>query len=769
MKQHGRKQSVRWQLLLVVALLAVLSACGGSSSKTIVPPPTVAVAVTPGSATVPVGTSQQFSATVTGSSNTAVTWAVQESDGGTIDAAGNYTAPMKSGSFHVVATSQADTSKSANVGVSVTAPAPVFSTTAPTASAEGTLYSYVLSASDPAGTPVTLALTSAPDGAVFSAGTISWTPTWNQSRKSNNFVVTATSDAGGTSTQEWTLAPDGTVYGHYFLHFWGSGSDVVIPERDFSVPPISRDPGILLVWAPQSDGSLLPIPGVGFADGTFKFSGVPPGNYIVSLEGHADQVQGIWANTSTFYWDADENGYPPLDPSQWWPEALVINTTGLDPFVLATDQFSLYDRDGYWDFTGWLPDGETTYTFATPYLLENAPSRTDRWVAVDVEGVPGTDPFTSHVMGPAWVQPFSAIDDGTTVNFSGELVRTVPQSMDLNVSFSSFASAFTSAGPGPSTPYIFEAMATSEVKVPKSTLSDPSIGQDTPIFADAAIYGPTVEGDPDPWPKDAKGNDIWPDDKSYGTLNYNNPFGDGEKTVYIVDARANFSIPFPDSSDPLPWAVDISYATTAPLSGPISSILSPPTNGKADDVDFLTGGTVASTTPTLQWDTPATRPNEATDAVTYDIFICEPQSAGGKGGKGGGGGVTCVLSLYVSNVDTNSFVVPTGILQAGHSYIVTLTAVSQRDYDPINEQRFSYPVATSQLASAAITVAGSTKNSAHSQANKTAHPIVGVNTAQSRTVLPTVRGSAHSMRFRSPAGYAPGFVEKQQPKLPAKQ
>ena len=762
-KHRGMKQSIRWQLLVVVALLAALAACGGNSSSSPMPKPTVAVSIAPGSAALSVGTSQQFSANVTGSSNKAVTWSVVESNGGSIDASGNYTAPMKSGDFHVQATSQADTTKSASVAVNVTAPAPVFSTTAPTTSAEATLYSYALSVSDPAGTPVTVSLTAAPDGAALSGGTISWTPTWEQSRRSNNFVVTATSDAGGTSTQEWTLSPDGTVYGHYFLHFWGSGSDVVIPERDFSVPPISRNPGGLLVWAPQADGSLMAINGVGYADGTFKFPGVPAGNYILSLNGHPDQVQGIWENTSTFYWDADENGYPPLDPSQWWPEALVINTTGLDPFVLATDQFSLYDRDGYWDFTSWLPDGGTTLTFATPYLLENAPSRTDRWVAADIVGVPGTDPFTSHMVGPAWIKPFSAIDDGTTVNFSAELVRTNPQSMDLNVVFSSFASAFASSGPGGSIPYSFEAMATSEVKLPKSSLSDPSIGQDTPVLADAYIQGPTVPGDPDPWPKDGRGNDIWPDDKSYGTLNYNNPFGDSEKTVYIVDARATFSIPFPGSTDPLPWTVDMSYATTTP-SGAMAPLISPPSNGNADGVDFLTGGSIASATPTLQWDAPATRPNETTDVVTYDIFICEPQSGGGKGGKGGGGGATCVASLYVNNVNANSFVVPAGILQVGHSYIFTITAVSVRDYDAVNQQRFSYPVATSQVASAAITVAGPSKMPVRQPAKSSILQVAGVNTAQHRSVIPTTRGGTRSaMRLRAPSGRAPKFIENQQP------
>ncbi len=84
------------------------------------PPPPVEVAITPTSATVPAGGTQAFTATVTGSANTAVTWSVQEgAAGGTITQAGLYTAPAIAGTYHVVATSQADPTKSAVATVTV--------------------------------------------------------------------------------------------------------------------------------------------------------------------------------------------------------------------------------------------------------------------------------------------------------------------------------------------------------------------------------------------------------------------------------------------------------------------------------------------------------------------------------------------------------------------------------------------------------------------------------------------------------------------------
>ncbi|HZY03426.1 MAG TPA: hypothetical protein VFF02_07980 [Anaeromyxobacteraceae bacterium] len=85
------------------------------------PPPPVAVAVSPASAATNSCQGLTFTATVTGTTNTAVTWSVQEgAAGGTVTAAGAYTAPSTAGTYHVVATSQADPTKSAVATVTVT-------------------------------------------------------------------------------------------------------------------------------------------------------------------------------------------------------------------------------------------------------------------------------------------------------------------------------------------------------------------------------------------------------------------------------------------------------------------------------------------------------------------------------------------------------------------------------------------------------------------------------------------------------------------------
>ncbi|RYZ45652.1 MAG: chitinase [Myxococcaceae bacterium] len=87
------------------------------------PPPVVSVAVSPTDVILVPGGTQAFSATVTGTPNTAVTWSVPQGPaGGTVSATGVYTAPATPGTFNVVATSNEDPRQKATAFVVVQAP-----------------------------------------------------------------------------------------------------------------------------------------------------------------------------------------------------------------------------------------------------------------------------------------------------------------------------------------------------------------------------------------------------------------------------------------------------------------------------------------------------------------------------------------------------------------------------------------------------------------------------------------------------------------------
>lgn len=78
--------------------------------------PNVNVSVNPTSVSLSAGQTRQFTATVAGTPNTAVTWTAT---GGTISSSGLYTAGSVSGSFGVTATSVADPTQSATAGVTI--------------------------------------------------------------------------------------------------------------------------------------------------------------------------------------------------------------------------------------------------------------------------------------------------------------------------------------------------------------------------------------------------------------------------------------------------------------------------------------------------------------------------------------------------------------------------------------------------------------------------------------------------------------------------
>ena len=106
-----------------------LVSCNGTIS------PAVSVAISPATATVSIDKTQQFTATVTGISDSAVTWAVVGgASNGTVTQTGLYSAPAIAPTppqVTVTATSQANTSKSASATVMVIAASPVSVTVSP--------------------------------------------------------------------------------------------------------------------------------------------------------------------------------------------------------------------------------------------------------------------------------------------------------------------------------------------------------------------------------------------------------------------------------------------------------------------------------------------------------------------------------------------------------------------------------------------------------------------------------------------------------------
>ncbi len=118
----------------VVATSQANSAASGSAVVTV---PMPQITISPVAATVHPGGTRTFAATVSGLTNTAVNFTVQESAGGLINSAGLYTAPAAAGFYQVVATSADETTVSASATVTVTTSSSGFTPTGNLSEARG--------------------------------------------------------------------------------------------------------------------------------------------------------------------------------------------------------------------------------------------------------------------------------------------------------------------------------------------------------------------------------------------------------------------------------------------------------------------------------------------------------------------------------------------------------------------------------------------------------------------------------------------------------
>ena len=161
-----------------------------SATVTVTATPVVAVSISPGSASLLTGGTQQFTATITGTSNAAVTWSTT---GGTVSTDGLYTAPATTGTYTVTATSQADTTKSASAAVTVTA-TPVVAVSISPGSASlltGGTRQFTATITGTSNTAVTWSTT---------GGTVSTDGLYTAPATAGTYTVTATSEADTTKS-----------------------------------------------------------------------------------------------------------------------------------------------------------------------------------------------------------------------------------------------------------------------------------------------------------------------------------------------------------------------------------------------------------------------------------------------------------------------------------------------------------------------------------------------------------------------------------------
>jgi hypothetical protein len=141
----------------VFLLLRFTSGCAVTSSTGVSLPPVAAISVSvvPGTANIRTGSSETFTAMVSGSTNQVVQWSVNGTAGGnaavgTIDAAGKYTAPAtlpNPNSITILGTAAADAKTSGSSKVTLLNPAPTLSKVSPASFTAGP-YTLTISGSN---------------------------------------------------------------------------------------------------------------------------------------------------------------------------------------------------------------------------------------------------------------------------------------------------------------------------------------------------------------------------------------------------------------------------------------------------------------------------------------------------------------------------------------------------------------------------------------------------------------------------------------------
>ncbi|MFO0582306.1 MAG: Ig domain-containing protein [Anaeromyxobacter sp.] len=243
--------------LTTLAFLAVLALGCQATATTPGGAQGIEVAVSPPAAQVLTSGTQAFAATVTNAAAVTVTWTVQEgATGGSVSAAGLYTAPGTAGTFHVVATSTADPTRQGSATVTVKAPPPptqlAITTGALPQGATGQAYSATLAATGGTG-PYTWSITTgalpgglslapatgAITGTPAATGTASFTVTVTDSK-----AATANAPLGITVVQPSPI--DQSILPADLRSTWDPGIPGGIPRDDDPVRPAT-------VWLPNGD------------------------------------------------------------------------------------------------------------------------------------------------------------------------------------------------------------------------------------------------------------------------------------------------------------------------------------------------------------------------------------------------------------------------------------------------------------------------------------------------------------------------------------
>jgi hypothetical protein len=489
-------------------------------------------------------------------------------------------------------------------------PVPTFTTTPPTAAAQGQVYTYTVNATSPVGGLIGLMLTSGPTGAALSGGVLTWTPTAAESRVANSFSITASTSEGGTAVQNWSVTPTGTVMVTKVDTRWTASGSVAAPF-DWS-GGAGTESGIMV---PQTDGTLQVISGVGSADGTLTFANVPGGYYWLKLF----PLETYWTSASNFDAGTDFIGELPTATATATTTTFDLNVSGLDPWQLG-DLVSL-NLDSGFSFDGSGPlapgatSGTTTITFNSNIDLSGAKNAL---IGQEEEISLGTR--NAMVLGPTAQVSNLTVTNGATNTITGALTPSPKTSLNLTVNGSDWANLYNNVAPVTATPVSSE-MEINAQPYFTGGVADPAGLLDAPVFplfSSAGVLSPllpalTFSGEV--CGSEALigiGGPVLPTlgqtpivtNTNFGAFQYGDPFEQDWPRLFSFCQIAEVSIPDPSSTTPVPYVVSDGLITNVPT-GPVEPLVGVVQNPMINGVSLFTGSTFNSGAVNLTWSAPS--------------------------------------------------------------------------------------------------------------------------------------------------------------------
>jgi hypothetical protein len=556
--------------------------------------------------------------------------------------------------------------------------APVFTSTPVTQAVEASPYTYQVAAT---GTAVTFSLTSEPTGATLSGNTISWTPTAEQSRVSNNFTVTATASGGASAIQSWAVTPSGTIRISHIDTLWNESGST---NRPFDWSILSSYVAALV---PQPDGSFKSLSGTAETNGTFEIPNVPAGYYWLRLAPR----DTYWTSSSTF--DVGNDFFAPIsnpatptigNPTTPTTATTYINFsfTSLDP-TAAPSILRFNALEAAVPFLGSSTSAGSTTFFGGVVINGNLDFSVIKNAFVRQYEPAAFGSVDGYVLGPELTLSNLSLTTGGHDTISGALNPAVPASINLSVKGSAWAPLFDHIAPtAPTTvgggfylsvqPYI-------AADGPNISLSNPIDLIWTKAYIVSGFTSPSCSINP-PLTTDVEA----------GTIQYSDPFPTTWRRTFRVCQNASVAVPVPGGTT---QGINLTNSQTTSLpTATVQPLLSAVRNPKINGADLFTAGTISGTAVTLSWDPPAIG-----TPFGYNVAIMSTTTFPD-------GTVGYISSTTLGTAKT-SMTMPPDLLRSGQTYLFVITSqVDGRANMETSPHRSSLPVANADVISAPITI-----------------------------------------------------------------